>query len=137
MTTFGMCLRVAGGAAILAAAIYIILSVPGFLTDRDSTVPDRAQRGEPPASANSTRHGGDQRDPRQRDVHARMTLPDSRKASGSRPRLAPALVPVTWSASAGTRVAKTANETGRRSHDARGTSDDDREGCRYAAGDMP
>ena len=36
-------LRVAAGAVVLAAAIHFILSFPGFVSDRDSTVPMHPQ----------------------------------------------------------------------------------------------
>lgn len=39
MTTFSKCLRVAAGATCLAAALYALLAMPGFISDRDSTVP--------------------------------------------------------------------------------------------------
>ena len=39
MTMIGKGLRIAAGAIILAATIAFILSFPGFVSDRDSTVP--------------------------------------------------------------------------------------------------
>ena len=38
MNTIGKSLRITAAAAVFAAAIYVVLSVPGFLSDRDSTV---------------------------------------------------------------------------------------------------
>ena len=38
MNTIGKALRITAGAAVFAAAIYVVLSAPGFLSDRDSTV---------------------------------------------------------------------------------------------------
>jgi len=37
-------LRVAAGAALLAAALFALLAVPGLVSDRDSTVPLQAAR---------------------------------------------------------------------------------------------
>jgi hypothetical protein len=39
MEMIGKSLRIAAGAALLSAAIYLILAIPGFVSDRDSTVP--------------------------------------------------------------------------------------------------
>ena len=39
MNRIGKGLRIAAGAAILAAAITVVLSLPGFVSDRDSMVP--------------------------------------------------------------------------------------------------
>jgi hypothetical protein len=39
METFWKGLKLWAGAALLAVLIYLILSVPGFVSDRDSTVP--------------------------------------------------------------------------------------------------
>lgn len=36
-------LRLAAGAAMLAAVLYSLLAVPGLVSDRDSLVPVRAQ----------------------------------------------------------------------------------------------
>ena len=35
--------RVIAGAALMAAALYAVLAVPGFMSDMDSTVPARMQ----------------------------------------------------------------------------------------------
>ena len=37
MEMIGKSLRIAAGAALLSAAIYLILAIPGFVSDRDST----------------------------------------------------------------------------------------------------
>ena len=37
-------LRLAGGAVLMAVAIWLMLSAPGFLSDRDSTVPEQAEQ---------------------------------------------------------------------------------------------
>jgi hypothetical protein len=34
----GKSLRIAAGATLLSATIYLILAIPGFVSDRDSTV---------------------------------------------------------------------------------------------------
>lgn len=39
METIRKGLKVSAGAALLALVVYLILSVPGFVSDRDSTVP--------------------------------------------------------------------------------------------------
>ncbi len=39
MTSFSKCLRIAASATCLAAAVYALLAMPGFISDPDSTVP--------------------------------------------------------------------------------------------------
>ena len=39
MKTIGRGTKIVAGAGLLAAAIYVILAFPGFVSDRDSTVP--------------------------------------------------------------------------------------------------
>ena len=39
MEMIGKSLRIAAGATLLSATIYLILAIPGFVSDRDSTVP--------------------------------------------------------------------------------------------------
>jgi ABC-type spermidine/putrescine transport system permease subunit II len=39
MEMIGNSLRIAAGATLLSATIYLILAIPGFVSDRDSTVP--------------------------------------------------------------------------------------------------
>ena len=36
-------MRVIAGATLMAAALYAVLAMPGFVSDMDSTVPTRAQ----------------------------------------------------------------------------------------------
>ena len=36
-------MRVIAGATLMAAALYAVLAMPGFVSDRDSTVPARVQ----------------------------------------------------------------------------------------------
>jgi hypothetical protein len=39
MKTIGRGTKIVAGAGLLAVAIYVILAFPGFVSDRDSTVP--------------------------------------------------------------------------------------------------
>ena len=39
MEMIGISLRIAAGATLLSVTIYLILAIPGFVSDRDSTVP--------------------------------------------------------------------------------------------------
>jgi hypothetical protein len=41
MKIIGRAIQLIVGAALFAAAIYMVLAVPGLMSDRDSTVPNR------------------------------------------------------------------------------------------------
>ena len=136
MKMIGRGLRIFGGAAIFAAVIYVILRVPGFLSDRDSTVPLQLVQGDPPASAAAIRRSDGQRDKYQREalnaarLHRRTggtTHPSTVRDAAMTRQVAPA----------GRMMAKVPAETARTRRDGHGTGDDRRDGCRYAAAGAP
>jgi|GEM_PF-3932384 len=136
MKMIGRGLRIFGGAAIFAAVIYVILSVPGFLSDRDSTVPLQLVRGDPPASAAAIRRSDWQRDKHQREALNAARL--HRRTKGTpHPSTVRDVAPSRQVASAGRTMAKVPAETARLRRDVHGTGDARRDGCRYAAGSAP
>ena len=136
MKMIGRGLRLFGGAAIFAAVIYVILSVPGFLSDRDSTVPPHLVRGDPPARAAANRGSDWQRDRQQREalIGAR---PHRRTKGTTHPSTVRDAALTRQVAPAGRMMAKVPAETARTRRDGHGTGDDRRDGCRYAAGGAP
>jgi hypothetical protein len=136
MKMIGRGLRIFGGAAIFAAVIYVILSVPGFLSDRDSTVPPHLVRGDPPASAAAIRRSDGQRDKHQREA-LNAARPHRRTKGTTHPSTVRDVALTRQVAPAGRMMAKASPEPARLRRDVHGTGDARRDGCRYAAGSAP
>ena len=135
MKAIGMGLRISAGAAILAATIYLILSVPGVLSDRDSSVPIQPAQADPPVGAAATRHSN-----RQRDKHHRETLNTARPHRRTGGAVRPAdvhEVALAGQTAAAVGMTKVSSEASGMSRDVHGTNDVGRGGCRYAAGGTP
>ena len=136
MKMIGRGLRIFGGAAIFAAVIYVILSVPGFLSDRDSTVPPHLVRGDPPSSAAALRRSDGQRDKHQREA-LNSARPHRRTKGTTHPSTVRDAAMTRQVAPAGRMMAKVPAETAGMRRDGYGTGDARRDGCRYAAGGAP